>query len=348
MSQPATDLIWSNFFQFSYNSYTEDAEKCGWIGHPDIGYAPRLRWDDKLWDDLVGQMVEAGVNQVIFSLGDGIRYDSHPEIAVEGAWTPAEMKAEKARLADLGITLVPKLNFSTAHDLWLGDYHRMVSTPTYYQVCSDLIAEVIDIFDNPPLFHLGYDEETWNHQSWYEYVVVRAHDLWWRDFLWFVEQVESRGSRPWIWSDKIWTHTSEFLDRMPKSVIQSNWYYPDMFDPEIDHAEAAERGIDLTLPPTARKESTPFHAYRDLETGGWDQIPAGSVDVAADNFPNTVSWVQQNLPQSRVLGFMQTTWRPLIETYREQFELGVTKLAEGRQRYDPDGWTAGSPSPGED
>ena len=36
------------------------------------------------------------------------------------------MKAEKARLAALGIDLVPKLNFSTAHDLWLGDYHRMV------------------------------------------------------------------------------------------------------------------------------------------------------------------------------------------------------------------------------
>ena len=204
MSRSVDDLIWSNFFQFSYNSYTEDAEKCGWTGHPDIGYKPYLRWDDKLWSDLTGQMVDAGVNQIIFSLGDGIKYDSHPEIAVDGAWTPAEMKAEIRRLAELGITLVPKLNFSTGHDLWLGDYHRMVSTPTYYQVCSDLIAEVIDIFDNPPLFHLGYDEETWHHQSWYEYVVVRAHDLWWRDFLWFVEQVESRGSRPWIWADKIW------------------------------------------------------------------------------------------------------------------------------------------------
>jgi hypothetical protein len=335
------DLIWSNFFQFSYNSYSEDAEGGGFRwSHPELTARPFLRWDDKLWDDLVKQMVDAGVNQVIFSIGDGIKYDSHPEIAVEGAWTPAEMKAEKARLATLGIDLVPKLNFSTAHDLWLGDYHRMVSTPTYYQVCSDLIAEVIDIFDNPPLFHLGYDEETWQHQSWYEYAVIRAHDLWWRDFLWFVEQVESRGSRPWIWSDYIWEHTDRFLERMPKSVIQSNWYYGANFDIELDRVEAAARGLDLTLPPgTGRTITTPFHAYLDIEAGGFDQIPAASNDVDPHNFSKTVPWVQANLPRKRVLGFMQTTWRPMMAPYRDQFEQAIADIAEGRRRFDPDAWT---------
>jgi len=119
MPRAIDDLMWSNFFQFSYNSYSEDAERCGYHNpkNPDLTYSPRLRWDDKLWDDLTKQIVAAGGNQVVFSLGDGIRYDSHPEIAVEGAWTPAEMRAEKRRLADLGITLVPKLNFSTGHDL---------------------------------------------------------------------------------------------------------------------------------------------------------------------------------------------------------------------------------------
>jgi hypothetical protein len=339
MPRDSQDLIWSNFFQFSYNSYSEDAQGAGFKwSHPELTGKPFLRWDDKLWEDLVGQMVEAGVNQVIFSLGDGIKYDSHPEIAVEGAWTPAEMRAEKHRLADLGITLVPKLNFSTAHDLWLGDYHRMVSTPIYYQVCSDLIAEVIDIFENPPLFHLGYDEETWHHQWWYEYVVVRANDLWWRDFLWFVEQVESRGSRPWIWSDKIWTHTSEFMARMPKSVIQSNWYYSANFDPEIDRAGSAKKGIDLSIPPTERGETSPFHAYLDLDAGGWDQVPAASNDVVSSNFPDTVSWTQQNLPRNRVLGFMQTTWRPMMPEYRPQFDDAIAQIAAGRSRYDESAW----------
>ncbi|MGB3331133.1 MAG: hypothetical protein WBA46_19385 [Thermomicrobiales bacterium] len=340
MAQDLPVPFWSNFFQFSYNSYSEDASPHAWTHYnPDLSWKPVLRWDDRLWDDLVKQIVDAGVNQIIFSLGDGIRYDSHPEIAVQGAWTPAEMKAEKARLAGLGITLVPKLNFSAGHDLWLGPYHRMVSTPTYYQVCSDLIAEVIDIFDNPPLFHLGYDEETYGHQRWYEYIVVRENDLWWRDFLWFVEQVESRGTRPWMWSDKIWTHTSEFMARMPQSVIQSNWYYAATFDEERDRAQAAERGLDLSIPPTERMETTPLHAYRDLQAGGWDQVPAASIDVADNSFPDTVTWVQANLPRRKVLGFMQTTWRAMLEPYRDRFELGIEKMAEGIQRYDPDGWS---------
>lgn len=338
MPENTSELIWANFFQFSYNSYTEDAESCGWVGHPDIGYKPYLRWDDKLWDDLTNMMVEAGVNHVIFSLGDGIRYDSHPEIAVGGAWTPAEMRSEKQRLADLGITLVPKLNFSAGHDLWLGQYHRMVSTEAYYRVCSDLIAEVVDIFDNPRFFHLGYDEETWQHQSWYEYVVIRAHNLWWRDFLWFVDQVESHGSRPWIWSDKVWTHTNEFMAQMPKSVVQSNWYYADNFDLAVEHKNAIEKGIDLSVSPTTRKQTTPFYAYMDLDSGKWDQIPTGSVDVVDSNFPDTVSFAQRHLPAERVLGFMQTTWRPMMESYRGRFETGIEKFAEGKSRFDPKSW----------
>ena len=185
------------------------------------------------------------------------------------------MKAEKARLAALGIDLVPKLNFSTAHDLWLGEYHRMVSTDIYYRVCSDLIAEVIDIFDNPPLFHLGYDEETWQHQHWYEYAVIRAHDLWWRDFLWFVEQVESRGSRPWIWSDKIWTHTSEFMARMPPSVIQSNWYYGANFDPEVTASRPPRAGSTSRFrQPSARRRRPSTRTTTSMRAGGTKSRPA--------------------------------------------------------------------------
>ena len=55
---------------------------------------------------------------------------------------------------------------------------------------------------------------------------------------------------------------------MPPSVIQSNWYYGANFDPEVDRQQAAAGGLDLTIPPTERKETTPFHAYDDLNAGG--------------------------------------------------------------------------------
>jgi hypothetical protein len=104
----------------------------------------------------------------------------------------------------MGLEPIPKLNFSTCHDYWLGPYARMVSTPKYYEVCQNLIAEVIDLFDKPRYFHLGMDEEEQKHQRWFEHVVLRQYGLWWREFEFFVKQVEK--GQGLIWSDYVWEH----------------------------------------------------------------------------------------------------------------------------------------------
>ena len=65
------------------------------------------------------------------------------------------LKEELKKLRDAGLEPIPKLNFSTAHDTWLGPYSRCVSTPTYYKACEDLIEEVVELFDKPRFFHLG-------------------------------------------------------------------------------------------------------------------------------------------------------------------------------------------------
>lgn len=340
MTRPNDDLMWSFVFQLSMNSYSEDAAACGIPDSAYLKYRPEMHWDDTLWAEVVPMLVDAGCNHIVLSLSDGIRYDSHPEIAVDGAWTPSELRAEVARLKDLGITVAPKLNFSADHDLWLGEYGRMVSTSTYYQVCSDLIEEVISLFDTPPLFHLGYDEETYENQTWYEYAVVRQHGLWWQDFEWFLKQVRSRGSRPWMWSDFAWKHAAEVAERIPRSVLQSNWYYAANFDRDVDAASARERGLDLSVPVgEGRTETTPLQAYVDLDEMGFEQVPAGSVWSDDDNFRRTVEFSQRHLTSERVLGFMQTVWKPLLPEYRDRFLLGVQKFREARDAYDPDGWS---------
>src|SRR5688500_5984727 len=90
---------------------------------------PYLRFDDALWNDLLAAMKKARLNMVVIDLGDGVKYSSHPEIAVEGAWSAARLKEEIKKLRGMGLEPIPKLNFSTCHDQWLGPYARMVSTP---------------------------------------------------------------------------------------------------------------------------------------------------------------------------------------------------------------------------
>ena len=166
--------IWANLLHLSYNMWMDWAPPGD---KPDTCYQPFLRFDRKLWDDLTARMHTAGMNMVVIDLGDGVKYRSHPEIAVQNAWTTDELRRELTRLRKLGLEPIPKMNFSTTHDAWLGKYHRMVSTDIYYRVCADLIAEVIDLFDRPRFFHLGMDEEAAAQQKGFQLLVVRGTDL---------------------------------------------------------------------------------------------------------------------------------------------------------------------------
>ena len=87
-----------------------------------------LRCDDSLWRELTEKARAAGFNMLLMDLGEGVQFPSHPELAVKGSWSPEKLQKELARLRAIGLEPVPKLNFSTAHDIWLKDYSRMVST----------------------------------------------------------------------------------------------------------------------------------------------------------------------------------------------------------------------------
>ena len=255
---------------------------------------PYLRFDATLWDDLLQHMAAAGMNMVVFDLGDGVQYESHPEIAVYDAWSVDRLKRELAKIRELGLEPIPKLNFSACHDTWLGPYSRCVSTDTYYAVCRELIAEVIALFDRPRFFHLGMDEETAINQRHHNYVVIRQHDLWWHDLYFYLDQVERGGVRPWVWSDYIWHHPETYLKKMPGSVVQSNWYYGAAFNETIDHVRP----------------------YLDLDAHGYDQVPTGSNYREAENFQKTVDYCRRHIAPERLLGFLQTVWQPTLEECR--------------------------------
>ena len=80
-------------------------------------------------------------------LGEGMVFHSHPELAVRGSWEPERMKAEIVRLKKMGMMAVPKLNFSSSHDQWLGKWRPYLSTPEYFRVCAEVIRDVAEAMD---------------------------------------------------------------------------------------------------------------------------------------------------------------------------------------------------------
>ena len=284
--------------------HAPDAPAASGRGVPDA----KLRCQDELWRRATDYAAAKGCNMVVVDLGEGLVYPSHPELAVEGSWSADKMRAEVKRLREIGLEPIPKLNFSTTHNGWLKQYRRMVSTPTYYKVCEDLISDVSDIFDSPRLFHLGYDEETAGHQSQYEYTVVRQGELWWHDFLFFVKTVEELGMRPWIWSDYYWHHPELFLQRMPKSVLQSNWYYGAQFDDAKDFAKKR------------------VQAYVDFDKAGFDQVPCGSNWSCDENFGGTVSFCKKNVSADRLKGYLMAPWFFTTESKRQKLLQAVDQV----------------------
>lgn len=305
--------IWAYLIHLGYNMWVD--RLIPGREHEAICYRPYLRCEKRVWDEVVRALVAAGINMAIIDLGDGVQYESRPEIAVRRAWTPDRLRQELARLRRLGIEPIPKLNFSTCHDAWLGPYARMVSTDAYYAVCRDLIGEVIDLFDRPRFFHLGMDEETSAHQRLYEYVVVRQHDLWWQDLYFYLEEVEKGGSRPWIWSDYLWHHPEDFFAKMPKEVLQSNWYY----------------GANFSLDRRKNPSHTYVRAYLELEAHGYDQVPTGSNHSCPENFARTVEFARRRIAPERLKGFMQTVWRPTQKDYRDRLLEGARLVGETKR-----------------
>lgn len=300
-------MIWGNLLHLGTNMW------CDWsapeLQASEAVYHAELRFDRSLWDDLVKKMQQAGMNMVVIDLGDGVKYESHPEIAIKGAWSTAELRTELRRLRSLGLEPIPKLNFSTTHDTWLGKYARCVSTDTYYGVCGDLIAEAVQLFDRPRLFHLGMDEEDYGNQKYYQHVCIRQYDLWWHDLLFLAQQVEKGGARAWIWSDYVWHHPELFYQKMPKSVLQSNWYYDAKFDPANARAKA----------------------FQELDQHGYDQVPTGSNYYNPTNFGLLAQECLRNLSPGHLLGFLQTPWKPTLEKFRQRHLEAIEQVAQAIQ-----------------
>jgi hypothetical protein len=307
----AKKLIWGSLLHLSRNLW------CDWdnpkLRGDVINYSPDFRFDEKLWDELLPAMAEAGVNLLVLDLGDAVKYESHPEIAIKNAWTTQRLKTELARLRKLGIEPIPKLNFSTTHDAWLGPYRHMVSSDKYYAVVRELVAEVCSLFERPRFFHIGMDEEFAGIQVETEnqYILVRQGELWWHDFLALAGEVQKHGARAWMWADIFESHPDEFLKRMPKSVVQSKWYY----------------GSDFS----EKKGMAPV--YRAIAQKGYDEIPSGGTYFGDQkSFGRTVEYCSTALPPERLLGFLQTTWKPTQTRFRSYHLQAIAQVKAARDK----------------
>ena len=116
------EKVWAYLLHLGYNMWL-DWEHPNYRESDSVG-TTSLRCEKEVWDRLVEEMPKYGVNMVVIDLEEGVKYRSHPEIAIDGAWEVDTLKEELKKMRDKGLEPIPKLNFSTTHDHWLGKYSR--------------------------------------------------------------------------------------------------------------------------------------------------------------------------------------------------------------------------------
>ena len=315
-----TDMIFAYFMGISNHMWDdENTPARGWYLEP--RYQENNNIDVATWDKTVAFLAERGYNMLVIDVGDGIRYESRPEISAPDAWEKDFLKTKLDEARALGLEVIPKLNFSCCHHTWLKQYRRMVSTPEYYRAVADVIREVGEVFGNPRYFHIGMDEENEANQRFREQVHIRREPLWWGDLFYYFGEVEKLGATPWIWSDYCWEHPATFLSKMPKSVLQSNWYY--------------ERF--KTYPPTSR-QGRAIATYEELAANGFRQVPCCSCwdQAGSTNVMQTLGFCKDRLDPASIAGYMVAPWKRLDPIFEYQIKNDAHVLFEARKKYYPE------------
>lgn len=301
----STDKIWACLLHLSFN-FAGGIKNWG-------GLRSEFEPEQSVWDEAIQTMSKQGINMVVINLDDSVQWHSHPEIALKNAWPPDRLRTELAKIRQAGIEPIPMLNFSATHDAWMGKYSRMLSSQIYYGVCRDLIREAIKLFDTPRFIHFGMDEETYEFQKQFDHIIIRQNEQWWGDLYFYISEAMTHGVRPWVWADYLWHHPDTFFKMMPKSVVQSNWYYGNEFNEGIGYVKA----------------------YLDLAREGYDQIPTGSNQLSnPTSIGNTVNYCSRHIDDHHLMGFLQTFWMPTIGKYRDPIIQGIEMTGKARREFE--------------
>lgn len=288
-------MIFSYFLQISNHMWDDEfTPRQPWsVTDP---WDPCNRIDVEIFDKIVDFLSERKYNMLVIDVGDGVRLNSHPEIAAPDAWSIDFLRQKLDEIRKKGMEPIPKLNFSNCHNVWQKEWRYRTGLPEHLDFCRDVIREVSEIFDRPRFFHLGLDEETFEHQKGKGIAIIRNEPCFWRDAYALFECVEQCGARPWVFSDYYWHYPEIFEKRMPKSVVQSNWYY----------------GLFNTT--ASNPNLYRIRTYDRFEELGYDQIPVPSTWDKPLNPLQTMAYCKKVISPEHLLGYNEIPWRTTNRT----------------------------------
>ena len=285
------DMMWTFMIKLGSNMWQKKDSPRPYYTEPEFRYHDEVLCDKEIWRKVTDFLPGCGINTVLIDVGEGVKLDSHPELANPGSWEKSEVVTELERLRGMGITPIPKLNFSCAHNAWLKDYCYMVGTETYNRVCREVLEEVMELFGYPEFFHLGLEEETYANQNYSVVATVRRPSKKIADAQDLFQTCLKHGVRPWMWVDieSIQGLGGEqaFVENIPRDVLISNWYYGQVYRSQLDESVLL---------------------YNKLDEWGYEQIPTTSTWEYYLNARQTMNYCRDTVSPESIRGYLMAPW----------------------------------------
>ena len=92
------NIMWANLLHLGSNLWNDEGHSRHREHRSTPSASPVFLFDRKCWNDHTEELRKIGVNTLIIDIAEAMRYESHPEIAVEGAWDHDKMFAEIEKL----------------------------------------------------------------------------------------------------------------------------------------------------------------------------------------------------------------------------------------------------------
>jgi len=315
-------MIWAYYIEVSRHMWHDGSvPEDGLYPSGNFGYNESNQFDLPTFEEIVKFLAQHKFNTVVLDLGDAIKWESHPEICAPNALDKAFFKQKLDELRAMGLTPIPKLNFSSCHDTWLKEYRRMVGSTIYRKVCRDLIEEAIELFDKPEYFHLGLDEETSEGCHMHsEAMVIRGEKLLWDDYHFFMDCCFNKGVRPWMWADYFWDRSELFVKNVSKEVLISNWYYHHFVHYKEEYWLSRAQDAFVNLAKYGYEQVPTFATFNGDHTTGYE----------------TMLHCKTNIDSKLIKGYMTASWLPTMpdEIYSHKNE--CYRLFRGRQLVYPE------------
>ena len=305
-------------------------------------------FDESLWNDMFDEAVKAGLNTVFVDIHEALRYSTHPELAVEDAWTKQRMRREIARFKDAGILLTPKLNFSATHDWWLGEYAKIRSTKEYYRVCRELIEEMCHLFPDAKYFNIGMDEEDYTHQAGRQHVNFRRGKAYFDDMQFLCDCVRDGGKTPIVWYSALIKQYEDFKKYIePEDIIlgishyhgvkPEHWIRTDSREDYYNYYYVKGPYVGQNMEILERDDPFYIRFYtmaKQTALDGYDTLlNCSNYYRHPHNASDLVEYAMTEWPKERLRGVMTSMWFPTIEQYREPCIDGIRLLGEAIKKH---------------